>query len=43
VVGDGVLYASQALDITPQVLAALQARAKNASASAPSTKSTPKQ
>jgi outer membrane protein len=33
VVGDGVLYATQSLDITPQVLAALQAHAKSAPAS----------
>jgi outer membrane protein len=32
VVGDGVLYATQSLDITPQVLSALQARAKTAPA-----------
>jgi outer membrane protein len=29
VVGDGVLYVNESLDITPQVLSALQARAKN--------------
>lgn len=29
VVGDGVLFVNEALDITPQVLSALQARAKN--------------
>jgi outer membrane protein len=35
VVGDGVLYATQALDITPQVLSALQAHAKSAPSGAP--------
>ena len=28
VVGDGVLYVNESMDITPQVLSALQARAK---------------
>jgi outer membrane protein len=48
VVGDGVLYATQALDITPQVLSALQSRSKtpaaapaNSGAKQPSTQ--PKQ
>ncbi|HEU4601628.1 MAG TPA: OmpH family outer membrane protein [Steroidobacteraceae bacterium] len=41
VVGDGVLYASQALDITPQVLSALQARAKSSPAPANSAGAKP--
>ena len=32
VIGDGVLYAAEAMDITPQVLSALQAHAKSAPA-----------
>jgi hypothetical protein len=32
VVGDGVLYANESMDITPQVLNALQARAKTSGA-----------
>lgn len=32
VLGDGVLYFNDALDITPQILSALQARAKNTTA-----------
>jgi outer membrane protein len=32
VVGDGVLYASESIDITPQVLSALQARQKSGAA-----------
>ncbi len=44
VVGDGVLYVNESLDITPQVLSALQARAKTgggAKSAAPQTKSAP--
>lgn len=35
VVGDGVLYVNESLDITAQVLSALQARAKNGTAKTP--------
>jgi outer membrane protein len=35
VVGDGVLYVNESLDITPQVLSALQARAKSGPAAKP--------
>lgn len=35
VVGDGVLYVNESLDITPQVLNALQARAKTSGAKTP--------
>jgi outer membrane protein len=35
VVGEGVLYVNESLDITPQVLSALQARAKTPGAKAP--------
>jgi outer membrane protein len=37
VVGEGVLYVNEALDITPQVLSALQARSKTAPAPKPAT------
>ena len=43
VVGDGVLYATQALDITPQVLSALQSRAKAPAAAPAKPSSQPKQ
>ncbi len=35
VVGDGVLYVNESLDITPQVLSALQSRAKTSGTKAP--------
>jgi outer membrane protein len=38
VVGDGVLYVNESLDITPQVLSALQARAKSGPAAKPAAK-----
>lgn len=37
VVGDGVLYVNESLDITPQVLSALQSRAKTGGATKPAT------
>lgn len=41
VVGDGVLYVNESLDITAQVLSALQARAKTSSTSKPATPAKP--
>lgn len=41
VVGDGVLYAAEAMDITPQVLAAMQAHQKTAPAAAVPKPATP--
>jgi outer membrane protein len=38
VVGDGVLYVNESLDITPQVLSALQSRAKSGPAAKPAAK-----
>jgi outer membrane protein len=38
VVGDGVLYVNESMDITPQVLSALQARAKTAAPAKPAPK-----
>jgi outer membrane protein len=38
VVGDGVLYVNESLDITPQVLSALQARAKAPAPAKPAPK-----
>ncbi len=38
VVGDGVLYVNESLDITPQVLSALQPRAKSGPAKPPAAK-----
>lgn len=42
VVGDGVLYVNESLDITPQVLNALQARAKNGAKAPTPAKPAPK-
>ncbi len=42
VVGDGVLYVNESLDITPQVLSALQARAKNGAKTPTPAKPAPK-
>ncbi|HVF17376.1 MAG TPA: OmpH family outer membrane protein, partial [Steroidobacteraceae bacterium] len=37
VVGEGVLYRNESIDITAQILAALQARAKTSGTAAPKT------
>lgn len=42
VVGDGVLYVNESLDITPQVLSALQARAKSGAKAPTPAKPAPK-